>query len=380
MNQNTLNFPLLQAILQLKSKNLVSKSRYKLQIINSLLVLKNKHGVVFPAQSKLAEWSGVCRETINRFIPELIESEIILKKIDRHRNTCIYYLNPLLDHLAELSYMRKILPALKQVYFNSIYGLFKAIVTPYKEEEDYFNNPSITIVEEQAQKLSDFNRESYRGVINNNRRMKIPKKGRVLTMEVSKPTISPVLHRITTALNLTKAGQLKLLVFPEAALRATFDEYKRKSSLKEPFFWFLTYAKGYCIQNNLHVDWDMWYTLKRKYDIADDARYVLPKPAIKLPRIDYSDNEIRVDLSADYFNSEALKVEQAKKEGKVAAEYASFNYGKIIEEIPVTEQPNNVKENKEARVKNNFNYFLQFVPQEVKDKFGETNESICNTR
>jgi hypothetical protein len=64
------------------------------------------------------------------------------------------------------------------------------------------------------------------------------------------------------------------MVFPNKALNAAFMVYKRRPIPKDPFYWFIGYAKKYCISHKLPIDWPLWYLIKKKYNITAEDIYV----------------------------------------------------------------------------------------------------------
>lgn len=274
------------------------------------LYLSTKYTSVFVRQAVLGSVAGVRREAANIKSRQLHEMNLV-QKVYNEWTSCNYKINPLFYVYADE--LKHIFPALKIICRKRLLSAFLcasfANRTPILEEEDYFNNPSITIakIDSQSWKIDN----------NINIEEQNPSMGGVDTMEPSKIIISPVMQRITDALKLTIAGQYKLMVFPDAALSATFDEYKRKSHLKDPYFWFVMYAKGYCIQNNLHVDWDMWPLLCKKYNIADNAPFIQPPTSRKIIPV------IIPEIASDR-KVESEKYKQAVLEGKPHPAWAHY--------------------------------------------------------
>jgi biotin operon repressor len=333
MNNNISKNQLQQALFQIRSQHLFKKDQYKLQIVNFLLEFFSKNGPIFPSQQLIASRIGVCRETVNLFIKELVSIGIIIKKIYRHRLTCIYILNPAFVDLAQCSYIRSILPALKKVYYNSIYQVFKLtqknpfmkrFPTPIKEEELYLYKSSNTMVVRVA-KIGSSNTSDSDYKLKN----KFLKKKRELNpaneekvME-SAPKISELLQRITKELNLTKWGQLKLLVIPEVALGHAFDAYLRRKVCKNPYFWLMKNAQDYCNAKGIRIDWSLWFTFKRAYNIPQNPRWFM-QPVVTAPKVDlYKAPE---DKTPEYYAQQADIVKTAILEGRVAKGFEQYAY------------------------------------------------------
>ena len=145
-------------------------------------------------------------------------------------------------------------------------------------------------------------------------REKIPQ-NKEIVMERSQPKLSSIVITVSKELNLTLAGQLKLLVLPDRALEETFKEYKRRSYLPQPFFWFLHYAKQWCTDHNVQVDYSLWNTLKKQYNIPDKPEWVKKPQAPKLMT-----HKIFQNTFTDEPKSEQYKQQQADLIGKAIQE------------------------------------------------------------
>lgn len=267
MNNNILKNQFLQALSSRKCGSW-------LQQLNFILYKSTQHQEVFISQRVLGSIGGVRREASNRIMGELHQAGLI-EKIYREWTSCIYKINPLFYVLADQ--LKDKFPALKIVCRKRLLSAFVcasfANRTPILEEEDYYNNHCTTIAKIDHQKW-------YIDPNINIEEEKEPPKGRS-SMETSKPTINALIKRISSALNLTEYGELKLLVLPNSVLQATFEEYLRcKDHPKvthNPFLWFLKYAKEYTTQHNISCDWSMWYTIKKVYNVPDNPVWFHPK-------------------------------------------------------------------------------------------------------
>ena len=157
MNNYNIEKALLQALFEERSN---TRSRFTLPIVNLLIKLFSKYDKIYPSQGNIAEWIGCSRQTVNEVLSYLHEVGLI-KKIYRHRHSCLYVLSTKFNLIASNSLARSILPALKDLYFKliaqwakgSCTAAFTPYPTPYKEEEDILVVKS-TFVSKMCSKIS----------------------------------------------------------------------------------------------------------------------------------------------------------------------------------------------------------------------------------
>lgn len=287
-------------------------------VIDYMLLFSLKNNFNFICQRRIALYLKLSIRTVSRSIKKLYELGIIIYKKQRGFNKSnLYKFNQLIFELKE--YFFTIFPSLKWCK--------KALHKATKEKSGvlciqgrlYLYNPPITMlvrVKKNIQSLvgtiTGRLKNKFFGRIEE-KEEKISIKGKNMVMNHSRPILSPLIKRISKALNLTEYGELKLLVLPEEALQATFDEYNRRNGyFTNPFFWFLTYGKGYCLQRDIKVDWEMWQTLKRVYNVPDNPIWVHEKKATLPPKNKYIPPEISIDTQ-----KEAALVEEARTTGKL---------------------------------------------------------------
>ncbi len=327
MHKDTTKKALLQAIIDSLSE------RYR-RILDYMLIHSIKNINNFVSQSTISRVTGLSISTIKRAIKYFYQVGIITYKKQRGLNKSnLYQFNELLFVFKDL--FSTILPCLKWC----------------KKE---LHKPVMYL----GELLS---LQGRRVIYNSCRTMivrvvkKLKKDG--VVMERAKPILSDVAKKISKALNLTLAGQLKLLVLPEKALIATWVEYQRRNNLSNPFFWFLTYAKGWCIQQNIHVDYSMWSILKKQYNIPDKPEWVAKEP-IKLSSYPTSDWPV-VDS-----DKEASIVDQAIKQGKVNNAYAVYAYPNTKDQEPTQQETDRIEKKKAM-----FSMFFRLIPQSVQSAY-----------
>ena len=321
----------------------------ELIILNYVLLFSLKNNFNYVSQLRIAKYVGKSVRTVQRTIRKLYILGIITYKKQRGFNQSnLYRFNKLIFKLK--SYFYGILPSLKwckkalhkATNFNDvalclqgrriIYSSCKTIIERvtktlifsdplsqrpsgdgHQETLGHLGRPGCSRDRGCFRPLRG-NRES--GVFPRTRvgREKIPQ-NKEIVMERSQPKLSSIVITVSKELNLTLAGQLKLLVLPDRALEETFKEYKRRSYLPQPFFWFLHYAKQWCTDHNVQVDYSLWNTLKKQYNIPDKPEWVKKPQAPKLMT-----HKIFQNTFTDEPKSEQYKQQQADLIGKAIQE------------------------------------------------------------
>ena len=288
-----------------------------LELYNYLLKLKSYHNVIFPSYDRLAREIGVSVRSIARYM-KILKDLMLLTARKRFKKTDLMQINPMILQYAEK--YSQIFPALRQFVkhrtvaifdpfgihnYNEVNNIIKSSINSFVSLFKFKNPLHISPAESYlqvkmcGQSTGESNKPTPEQVIvfeNMLDGLITPKKTeetqktRELVMEPSPIKISGPLKRITTALCLTKWGQIRLLIYPEQALNVVYNQMKTQNYLKAPFFWLLTELDTYCRNNKLHVDWDLLPVLKRKFNMPDKPSYLEvklpPKPMVITPQPD----------------------------------------------------------------------------------------------
>ncbi len=249
-------------------------SQIELLVVNFMLKLNSKYDKIFPSQANIAMWTGCSRKTINKILKKLHDLKWI-EKIYRHRKSCIYKISTRFNTFADLPEARKILPGLVNYYYKLILGYFNGPgkrllelkVTPYKEENKYSNSNSVSVSKEPYSLGGEIDK-----ILNKN----IKKEEKSMAYEENFP-MTPILREITNKIGLTKWGQIRLTIYAEAALQATLDKYEQGIYNKDIFLWFETHCHGISIKNNYPINLELYDTMKKRYRMPDDAKWIKSK-------------------------------------------------------------------------------------------------------
>ena len=106
--------------------------------------------------------------------------------------------------------------------------------------------------------------------------------------EVGALTISPTLRDITEKLRLTKLGQVKLLAFNDDVLRIVWSSLKSSKNVKSPFDWLIVACEQYCVANKIKIDWDIFYSLLKRYNLVDTKKYIQSATQSVIPSVSSS--------------------------------------------------------------------------------------------
>lgn len=336
------NYNTEKGLLQAISSNLSENERL---VLDFLLYYKHKFPQVFISQTLIARSIAVARETANRIIKRLVDKKFIVKK-KRFNTTSLYFVNPVFFKFQHNKEIKKILPALKKWSLCTLLAFFSTTIT--SSPHYYINNTSCT------------DRESiYRGVKSSQfyNSKKLSSNKIKNGEKVDDIVISPLMIRITKLLCLSKWGQIKLFVIPEAALSHALSHYVKSRDIKNSFSWFFVRSRDYCKHNGLAIDWNLFYILKKRYNMPENPRYTLSvevsKPAAVTKFI-----EIKDSAPIDYI-AESNKWEKAYAEGKMDKWEKVFNQKAINPFLCHINKE--IKPIESKPVKSN-SYFMKFIP------------------
>lgn len=214
------------------------------------------------AYDTIARDCKVSYSTVYRTVHMMTEMGLI-HRIVRLTNTCIITVNPAIYKYAQklkhaFFYLKRI--ALRQLITNSI------------RNEEPLREIFISKPCKYMYQLLDKSKSVYsRGMNQLKSRLK-PR--RVIMDEASNLIISPTLRDMTEKLRLTKLGQLKMLAFSDDVLRVVWGSYRSTKNVHSPFDWMVVACEQYSMANNIKVDWDIYYSLLKRYKVIDTKKYI----------------------------------------------------------------------------------------------------------
>lgn len=328
------------------------KSRYELQIVNILIRNSIKYEKVFISQTLIAREVGVTRETVNRFIKDLAEKQLIIK-VKRYNTTSLYFVNRLFYKFQEK--LKHLFSALKQwniytlTYFLS--GLKSAFLGHITSSINrYINIPVVSICN--RERYSSKSKSSQTGNRDFNKNIQ---KRRVM----NQIEISSTLRKVTEILNLTKWGQIKLIPFQDEALEAVLQQIEFIKKARSPFDVFFMACKSHSEQNNIPIDWNLYYQFKEFYHMPADAKFTIipnkkntpPVLVTKVPEIIIPDQE-----------KELQKTIQADQQGKFDKFKAMFDIDPTEFFTPKEEPPKKQSFVDQSSIYN-VSYWKRFIPK-----------------
>ena len=159
------------------------------------------------------------------------------------------------------SFFVKLLPALKHFVNKVFIDNWKKNVTTYKEL--LFNNLSHVIIQKAFTPFSRVSTKCEQFFTKNGKK----------NMELSPLKIINPAKDIVSALKLSQAGYIRLMVYPEKALVAGLSQLKRQHDSRKALYWLFDFLDDFCKKNRLHIDWDLLPIMNKKYNIPIKADY-----------------------------------------------------------------------------------------------------------
>lgn len=223
------------------------------RLINYFIAMSLNNKMVYPRQDTIASYLGITRSHCARLIKWMRDHNLIVSEY-RHKLSCHYKLSSFFFNKSISSRLRHILSTFKILTF-SIFSLtsFSTDATQYKKK--LIKNLINPIVQQRTSESSMQFKQTYHG---------------------DKPVSEAI--RNLKVINLTRAGQIKLSVFPDEAITDAANAYKYAKNVKEPFNWFYKLCFDYCKRNDIQPDWDFMHQLVDKYKISLTAPTVQKGP------------------------------------------------------------------------------------------------------
>lgn len=272
MSNIAFNYQQCQYLLKINNK-------FQIEIIDYLIRSSYRHKNLFPSQRCIAQvlrkkFGKCCLKTVWNHIKKLSQLGIVHKK-KRYNTTSVYTLSGVFEQYAPL--LREKFTSLK---WASNWKKVKQLVTQRKEVlaarfNKFYVSRYYYVIKKNL--VSLFTRERYEEYpdIRSHKNFKIKFRRR---RDMEQVQITPTLQKVTQRLSLSKAGQLKLIQFPDQALEYALQKYTPTTSFNS----FFMKAMDYCKDNNLEPDWAYHYEMMEKYKIPKDAQFIR-KPSSQSP-------------------------------------------------------------------------------------------------
>jgi len=247
------------------------------ELLNYLISKQLRYNVVTFGQDQMAKALKKCRMTIHRTCLSLKKKGLIsyqtmaerkVKRLGFMWTSNSYRVNQ--NFFIFFEDLKKQFYALKAYSYQLINDKITKNVTPYINK--VFINLSNSLIVKGVENTKRLFTKSYQAF---NKKMESD-------METAPIKLSDTAREITKYLNLSLFGQIRLLVYPEKALAYVFADIKKKSHIKQPFYFLLSQLDKYCHHEKLHIDWDLLPLLKRKYNMPDKPDYFNTKPVAKI--------------------------------------------------------------------------------------------------
>ena len=281
--------------------------RLQIELVNYLIRSSNLYELVMPSRETIAQAVGCSLSTVGNHLRDLKRIGLIeINKEGRHRRSSIYKVNVLLFKYVNV--FKDKFRALKKIIHLTIkYPKFSAIQRCIKRA---FSSDVLTkflgkIYPPLRRTLKSLKKKSIYILTRERETVLSRAERRDLGLKIkfrrgrssmdSKMTISLALKDVTKRLKLTKWGQIKLICFPEEAIRHALQYYTSKTSFNTFFF----KASDYCKDNNIEPDWVFYYEMAKKYDMPKEPKFVsndIPKtPVFEVKKKEYhsKDNAFR---------------------------------------------------------------------------------------
>lgn len=256
-------------------------NKFQIEIVNYFIRSTDRYEHVYPSVKTIAREVGCHERTVHNHLP-ILEKIGILKHTYEHRHSSTYQLNVLLftyinlfkekfkalKRVIHLSIrypkVSAILRCIKRAFrIDSLTQFLGSICRPLRKTLTSLKKSTVSLLtREREVVLSGEERKTFGLKIKVRRRR-----------DMEQVQITPMLQKVTKRLSLSKAGQLKLILFPDQALEYALQKLTPTTSFNS----FFIKAMDYCKDNNLEPDWAYHYEMMKKYNIPKDAKLVRTK-------------------------------------------------------------------------------------------------------
>lgn len=307
------------------TESVLSLTPYQREIFNFFLNAYCKLKAVYMSQSTFARVVGCSLITVRRAIQRFKELNLI--SVTYYAGYQTLYLKPAQNVflLVHDRFIRTIISAFKSLMFKQIqdhlvgfgeaslpaqnndleqnelrsYGISHK--SYYNTHIDYDSNGRNTLETDIKNKIE----KTVSMELDNTSKKKVSE----MITENNKPHISPLMRKITETLNLSQCGQVKLLVYHEDALQATFNKFGLSSYYQDPFLWFETYCNGYSKAKGLPIQNELLDSMFKRLNVDPKASPILKNKPRSAP-----DQEIRPSISTKKLNNH-FDVDKIKRIG-----------------------------------------------------------------
>lgn len=258
------------------------------KILDTIICLDNKYGTVFAGQKEISNNSGISYNHCNKMIKQLVDWGFIEKESRGFKKSLQYYLNPIFKDKSVRARLSKYFPSLRWVPIITL--MAASINLQSKElqtvnhqpirERNIFIYPYHTVIDNYTVK----NATTYGKNLNINLKkdeknilcMNSYQKKNILEQIANKnyENVIPNHIRELKNLNLTKWGQIRLSVFPEAAI-ANAIRTLGSNKVNCKFSYIIKICMDYCRKNDIRPDWKWQNQLFEVLQKPDDAKMFL---------------------------------------------------------------------------------------------------------
>jgi hypothetical protein len=257
-------------------------------ILNELIGKSSQYVDIWISQSTMGKSSSVTREYANRVIKEF-ERDGILNKQYRHMTTCLYKLNSIFNDYEMRKKLSIIFPALRLIPFVWMFSCQTANITEVINLNLVFSSSySLCNNLSSDTQVSKKLRARVRG--GQGEEIKKPKKEVVVIENPINQSIKDIIE-----LKLTKWGQIRLMCFPDEAIRYAREKCKFANidKIRNPFAWFFAMADEYCAMHSIRPDFSASQQLAQLCNQPENAKLLIEDKIIgeKKPFNKYSKKE-----------------------------------------------------------------------------------------
>lgn len=286
---------------------------FGLAIMQHIVGISNKHQECYISQTALANKQGYCRKSANRWLKKLHDWGLIIKTY-RHKQTCLYTLNPIFQH----RHMRYLLErAIKSFYFLNIsllmvMGLNQSplVKNPYVYHPSHYQGE---MSHKEINRIYNIRYDSApKEGVSRSGHSPGPAESHRSGIKPQDPRRGIPMHgqRRIKSLKLTRAGEIKMSAFPQAA-RDHADKLLRqnKKPVKDLFRFYWSLCKAYCEQHKITPEWRITFSALAKEGFDNDAPGINTKDPYEyemvLPK--------QLDPTADFEKKQSTSSDNAPK-------------------------------------------------------------------
>jgi hypothetical protein len=271
-----------KSILEIES-SLQSLDPTSIRVIDYLISYQNKgYKSIYPSQAKMANYFGRSREWVNKCVARL-EKEGFISHIQRFNNSCIYFLP---EYFSIREVRAKLYPILKSLRFISPFFLMMDLVIQPREQADftlykkgYIYNPGLNRETMKCNSNSVINlaSKSKSNPGSSLESMTLKSKSSNSGAVVMETEIYPLIKSLSF-LNLSLLGQVKLMAYPEEAIRANIKKAKDSPNINNRYTYLLALCGIYCRAKEIELNLALVTELMKKYHLTGREDFINKAP------------------------------------------------------------------------------------------------------